>query len=306
MLKVDRLIEKALVSRSCDLPGPPPPVPTPQLFSLPHLSTRPLTGALLCPLQVNFQEDWKLVTLFIGGNDLCQYCLDRVGGRGGSLWTPTWWVVVLQLTSSSGLLAFTSGDSVLAELRGAHSGDPGHPVQRGQDSLELMEARMLNRYYQVELEKMVYSGRYDGREDFAVVTQPFFRSSFIPLADDGTPDVRFFSSDCFHFSERGHAMMAISLWNNMLEPVGQKTAFNNFTYERRRLKCPSQVKPYFFTKRNSFPLPPVQPAAPSNGIPSWTVVVAPSGECWWAPWASASYGHARTGRDGEFSKRQSK
>ena len=27
---------------------------------------------------VDFQNDWKLVTLFIGGNDLCQYCNDRV------------------------------------------------------------------------------------------------------------------------------------------------------------------------------------------------------------------------------------
>ena len=27
---------------------------------------------------VNFEKDWKLVTLFIGGNDLCQYCNDRV------------------------------------------------------------------------------------------------------------------------------------------------------------------------------------------------------------------------------------
>ncbi|MBN3291961.1 PLB1 Phospholipase, partial [Polypterus senegalus] len=245
---------------------------------------------------VNFQEDWKLVTLFIGGNDLCQYCLDRetlswqnyVGHIQETLdilysEVPRVFVTLVEILEIEGLRRI-KGSGLGCTLLQRQS-CPCFLIP-GQDSLELMEARMLNRYYQVELEKMVYSGRYDGREDFAVVTQPFFRSSFIPLADDGTPDVRFFSSDCFHFSERGHAMMAISLWNNMvlvgqgvreLEPVGQKTAFNNFTYERRRLKCPSQVKPYFFTKRNSFPLPPVQPAAPSNGIPSWTVVVAAIG-----------------------------
>lgn len=27
---------------------------------------------------VNFAKDWKLTTLFIGGNDLCAYCKDRV------------------------------------------------------------------------------------------------------------------------------------------------------------------------------------------------------------------------------------
>ncbi len=28
---------------------------------------------------VDFENDWKLVTLFIGGNDLCEYCFDEVG-----------------------------------------------------------------------------------------------------------------------------------------------------------------------------------------------------------------------------------
>lgn len=27
---------------------------------------------------VNFENDWKLVTIFIGGKDLCEYCTDQV------------------------------------------------------------------------------------------------------------------------------------------------------------------------------------------------------------------------------------
>ena len=27
---------------------------------------------------VDFENDWKLVTLFIGGNDLCAFCKDEV------------------------------------------------------------------------------------------------------------------------------------------------------------------------------------------------------------------------------------
>lgn len=30
------------------------------------------------PQEVNFENDWKLVTIFIGGNDLCNYCFDQV------------------------------------------------------------------------------------------------------------------------------------------------------------------------------------------------------------------------------------
>lgn len=30
---------------------------------------------------VDFENDWKLITLFIGGNDLCDYCDDKVRGH---------------------------------------------------------------------------------------------------------------------------------------------------------------------------------------------------------------------------------
>lgn len=28
--------------------------------------------------KINFKEDWKLITILVGGSDLCQYCLDKV------------------------------------------------------------------------------------------------------------------------------------------------------------------------------------------------------------------------------------
>lgn len=33
---------------------------------------------------------------------------------------------------------------------------------------------------------------------------------------NGKPDLSFFAADCFHFSEKGHAEMAMALWNNMV------------------------------------------------------------------------------------------
>lgn len=33
---------------------------------------------------------------------------------------------------------------------------------------------------------------------------------------DSSPDDTYFSEDCFHFSERGHAEMAAAMWSNMV------------------------------------------------------------------------------------------
>uniref|UniRef100_A0A8C7Y0X5 Si:ch211-214p16.3 n=1 Tax=Oryzias sinensis TaxID=183150 RepID=A0A8C7Y0X5_9TELE len=95
---------------------------------------------------------------------------------------------------------------------------------------------------QLATSNLVYGGRYDGREDFAVVVQPFFRNSILPLTADGKPDTTYFSVDCFHFSERGQADMASAVWNNMLEPVDEKQTYNNFRNNRSNIKCPTEVR----------------------------------------------------------------
>lgn len=54
---------------------PLPPVVT---VASPHLSRGCCNLFVMCPQKINFKEDWKLITVLVGGNDLCQYCLDKV------------------------------------------------------------------------------------------------------------------------------------------------------------------------------------------------------------------------------------
>ncbi|XP_009878969.1 PREDICTED: phospholipase B1, membrane-associated [Charadrius vociferus] len=105
--------------------------------------------------------------------------------------------------------------------------------------------------------------------------QPFFRNTLLPLDRNGKPDLSFFAADCFHFSVRGYAEMAMALWNNMLEPVGEKQTYNNFTHDRSKLKCPNTEKPFLSTLRNSgFRSSDLNLEKTEPLVPYWAVIVA--------------------------------
>ncbi|XP_054470588.1 phospholipase B1, membrane-associated [Anoplopoma fimbria] len=231
---------------------------------------------------VDFENDWKLVTLFIGGNDLCQYCNDRVSlspqNYSHHLMTsldmlyeevPKTIVNVVEILEIKGLRRIkrdSLGCNVLQKFVCPCFLLPG------EDSPELSEIKRINRELQTVTEKLVDGSRYDEREDFAVVVQPYFRNTIVPLNAEGRPDHSYFSEDCFHFSERGHADMAAALWNNMLEPVGKKQTYNNFTNTRNNIKCPTEEHPYIFTKVNSLASSTITtttsaPATPSTAVP---------------------------------------
>ncbi|MCJ8743762.1 hypothetical protein PDJAM_G00097890 [Pangasius djambal] len=153
------------------------------------------------------------------------------------------------------------------------------------NSSELTELKLINQEYQIEVEQLISGERYNGREDFTVVLQPYLQNTTIPLDKDGNPDLSYFTLDCFHFSERAQAEMAISLWNNMLEPVGNKQTFNNFTYDRTKLKCPSEnLRPFIYTKMNSRPdyFTTPEPTSTSTPVPS-TPAPCPDSVPVWVP-----------------------
>ncbi|XP_006820485.2 phospholipase B1, membrane-associated-like [Saccoglossus kowalevskii] len=148
---------------------------------------------------LDYDNDWKLVTLFIGGNDLCAYCRDN--------------------------------DSYSAEQYATNV----------KAALDLMHVER-------SLEMLVEDGRYDTRDDFTVVIQPFFEETYIPPDGEGGWDGSMFAPDCFHFSEYGHQGCAMSLWNNMIERVGEK---RKAWLPEDKLECPSEDFEYFYTYKNS-------------------------------------------------------
>ncbi|KAL6043970.1 hypothetical protein STEG23_008342, partial [Scotinomys teguina] len=234
---------------------------------------------------INLEEDWKLVTLFIGGNDLCHYCENPENHSANEY--------VKHIQQALDVL-YEKLPRVLInvvevmELAGLYQGQDGKctmPLtiqncscfKHAQNPMVMQELKKVNWNLQSGISGLSYWHQYRQREDFAVVVQPFFRQTLLPLTELGGTDLTFFSEDCFHFSERGHAEMAIALWNNMLEPVGRKTTSNNFTYSRTKLKCPSPESPFLYTLRNSQPLPDQTAEEASSKVLYWAVPVAAIG-----------------------------
>lgn len=91
-----------------------------------------------------------------------------------------------------------------------------------------------------------------------------------PKVYSGANDFTYMSLDCFHLSQKGYARGKIyyfvtllynliyfeiifvatnALWNNMLEPEGQK--IQNWAKEFTEIKCPTYERPYIATRENS-------------------------------------------------------
>jgi hypothetical protein len=115
--------------------------------------------------------------------------------------------------------------------------------------------------------------RYQNLDTFAVVKQPFTEQLIFPsyINNEGrnVTDSTLLAPDCFHLSQMGFARCKIfddlltlalfkpwcgfaganALWNNMLEPIGEKST--NWVDTFTVFKCPSDAQPYLFTKANS-------------------------------------------------------
>ncbi|XP_076464761.1 uncharacterized protein LOC143296616 [Babylonia areolata] len=196
--------------------------------------------------RVDFENDWKVVTVLSGNNDLCDFCnkqddinleefhehvtaaLDILHAQLPrtlvNLVEPLNMEIVTDL--NKGLLCSTL-HYVLCDC----AAFPGN----AEAELALIQEADL---YQRAVEEIALSGRYDSRPDFTVVSQPFFNATYLPRLEDGQPDMSYFAPDCFHLSRKGQAAAASALWNNMIEPVhGKRTQWS----PGEAIECPTEM-----------------------------------------------------------------
>ncbi|KAH9498271.1 Lysophospholipase 1 [Bulinus truncatus] len=205
--------------------------------------------------KVDIKKDWKLVTVFIGANDLCQRCHEEISPDDFKKNLEVALDTLAQLPRTLVNVVELFNIELLGQLRRF----PVCPVvqrlvcdcaalQATNEDLE--KFRQIRAAFQKQTEELVTSQKYVDRDDFTVVLQPFYRDSTLPTLGNNEVDFSYFAVDCFHPSKKGQSLMAISLWNNMLESVNKKSTKINWS-EAFELKCPTESSPYIYTQRNS-------------------------------------------------------
>lgn len=214
-----------------------------------------LVDALRNDPNVDFDNDWKVITVFVGGNDACDYFDGDKDGNNPDKYiegvkkaidvfhasVPRVFVNLVEVLDLSILPDLSKG--LVCPLLHRYL---CKNIASGNDNAGV---KLLIQEYNQKIFDLVSSGKYESRDDFTVVIQPFFRNTTYPKQSNGQPDWSFFAPDCFHFSAKGHAAAGEALWNNMMEPVGEKAT--QWSFEGQHVKCPTPDRPYFATYKNS-------------------------------------------------------
>jgi len=209
--------------------------------------------------RIDFENDWKLVSLFVGGNDLCascrrvEYSPENYGLRFREAVqilydeVPRIIVNLIVMFDITPLPIFSTG-LVCRQLQDQYCDCVFNATTRPQ-------LRITQLAYYDELMAIQDDPVFQGREDFAVVVQPHMRD-MLPPTDHETGEYLdgFLAPDCFHPSRVSHQSFAFFLWNTMLTPVGLKPLTSETSVDPTipiSTVCPTPKNPYIFTKQNS-------------------------------------------------------
>lgn len=208
--------------------------------------------------RIDYYNDWKMITLLIGGNDLCDYCEDRMQ-HSPSMYgqhirnaldklhaeVPRVLVNLVPMADVSPVPSIKSG-LLCTPLHWGLCNCARNDVTR-------QELRPIQLQYFQQLSALANSGRYDTREDFTVVLQPHLVDQDFPKdPKTGKYDPSYIAPDCFHPNRKAHQGLSYLLWNTMLTPVGAKPHSTDLDKLTQMIyKCPTKENPFIFTNLNS-------------------------------------------------------
>lgn len=184
---------------------------------------------------IDIANDWKLLTILIGANDICGCCEINASYTGPDAFEKYLTDALERVRSTlprtfvNLIVSFNLSEVYLLGRKSlyceAHqrvfSFECGCIFDKNANATRA-EVDIVTQQYNERVFKIAaaYKQKYT---DFAVVVQPMFLNT-----DASKLPVEFLSTfDCFHPSLYAHETMAIALWNSMLTPAAQKKTVIN-------------------------------------------------------------------------------
>jgi len=167
---------------------------------------------------VKIQEDWMVLTIWIGSNNLCAVCNDDAANNGANFelninsalnyifsYVPKLFVNLIANLDVSTLYNVNSGTCGLLHSVACSCVGTSDATKRAKVSAVAKDY--------VALATKI-SGQFNARKHptQAVVVQPFLTNNII--SDRSLLS----AADCFHPSASAHELASIALWNNMISP----------------------------------------------------------------------------------------
>ncbi|PBC31991.1 Phospholipase B1, membrane-associated [Apis cerana cerana] len=208
--------------------------------------------------RIDINNHWKFISILIGPNDFCAMCNNP---------SPS---IILKnhkkdLINTLRILRDNLPRSFVAVIISPHIKEIAK-ARRGRFSwrcylistiecpclLAVQYKERRQEYFEIinkwqELEEEIVNYPEFHTNNFTVISLPAIKNMKVPLAEDGLTDLSYFSIDCFHLSQKSHAILAYNIWNNLLEPIGNKSDQMSYQNFFKTFLCPISERPYLMT-----------------------------------------------------------
>merc|ERR1739838_28921 len=178
-----------------------------------------------------WEDTWKLITIQLGGNDVCVASCGEGGADYAGDATPAGWksnmktaLTTLKNSLPKTLVVFTSpydptklNDITNKPFACQFIFPSLCPCLSDSSRPGMVELR--NQYE----EKLVELAAEMRSDQFGVEVIPALENLY-PESPSGGPDAAFLAPDCYHFTAKLHSMIGKNVWNNLIEDPAQRTS----------------------------------------------------------------------------------
>jgi len=181
--------------------------------------------------KIDFNNDWKLLTILIGANDACSLCespnrpsVKEAADKFGLVFdnvinklqqqVPRLFVNVLPMFNVSGVYYLTRNVSYCKDLHIVIPFECPCGFTSNLEKRTYMDSCLQGYNDRIYAIAQKWQNRH--LSDFIVTLQPVTKNLIIP-------DISYLSTlDCFHPSQKAHEKLGIAIWNSLISPVPKK------------------------------------------------------------------------------------